>query len=472
MSKIFFAPHPPIIIPEIGMGREYEAKSTIEGMKKVASMVKEIKPETIICITPHGNAFRNGTCLLAAEEISGDLRQFGNSDIEIIKSMDTDLISIINELWEEEDFIHILMDDKTSESYGVKVAIDHGVLVPLYYIDKEYSDYKIVHITPGFTSLEENYKLGISINKAIESTGKNVVVLASGDLSHALKDEGPYKYNPLGEQFDTSIVDSIKNIDIISILTMDEKIYEEAAQCGLRSFLMALGVTDGKEIKSEVYSYEGPFGVGYMTGYIYSEDKKTASLLDELDIINKRRYIDLINKEDDYIKLARNVINYYVKHKKKPSLEDLDISEEFLEKTIKLKAGTFVSIHKNNALRGCIGTISPVYNNVVEEIINNAISASTQDPRFNPIEEKELKKLDIKVDILSEAKLINSISELDPKKYGVIVEQGNKRGLLLPNLEGIDTVKKQLKIAKDKAGITTDDNIKIYVFMVERHEVN
>lgn len=286
MSKIFFVPHPPIIIPEIGMGKEYEAKSTIEGMNKVASMVKEIKPETIICITPHGNAFRNGTCLLAAQEISGDFRQFGNFDIEITKSMDTDLINAINELWEEEDFIHVLMDDKTSQSYGVTVAIDHGVLVPLYYIDKEYSDYKIVHITPGFTSLEENYKLGISINKAIESSGKNVVVLASGDLSHALKDEGPYKYNPLGKQFDTSIVDSIKNIDIISILTMDKKIYEDAAQCGLRSFLMALGVTDGKEIKSEVYSYEGPFGVGYMTAHIYSEDKKIKSLLDELEIIN------------------------------------------------------------------------------------------------------------------------------------------------------------------------------------------
>lgn len=133
------------------------------------------------------------------------------------------------------------------------------------------------------------------------------------------------------------------------------------------------------------------------------------------------------------------------------------------------QAGTFVSLKKGGALRGCIGTFSPIQNTVAEEIIHNAVSAGTGDPRFDPVDLSELDDLDISVDILSEPERINAISELDPEKYGVIVKKGGRRGLLLPMLEGVDTAEQQVRIAMSKAGIKAGEAIELYRFTVTRY---
>ena len=140
------------------------------------------------------------------------------------------------------------------------------------------------------------------------------------------------------------------------------------------------------------------------------------------------------------------------------------------EEMLKNRAGAFVSLHIDGDLRGCIGTISPVADSIAEEIIANAISASTRDPRFSPVRVDELPFLEYSVDILKEPERIDSPDELDVKKYGVIVTKGMKRGLLLPNLESVDTVSEQIAIAKQKAGISiNDDNVELERFEVTRH---
>lgn len=133
------------------------------------------------------------------------------------------------------------------------------------------------------------------------------------------------------------------------------------------------------------------------------------------------------------------------------------------------RAGIFVSIKKDGELRGCIGTIEATKNNIAEEIISNAIKAGTQDPRFFPVEEDELDKLVYSVDVIKEPEEINSINELDVYRYGVIVKKDYKSGLLLPNLEGVDTPEQQVKIALQKAGISPTEAYTMYRFEVERH---
>jgi uncharacterized protein len=133
------------------------------------------------------------------------------------------------------------------------------------------------------------------------------------------------------------------------------------------------------------------------------------------------------------------------------------------------KAGVFVSIKKGGNLRGCIGTFMPCTENVADEIIKNAISAATQDPRFDPVTEDELNDLEYSVDVLSPPEKVSDISELDPKKYGVIVVHGSRKGLLLPDLEGVDSVEEQLRIAKMKAWINPDEKVEIFRFMVARY---
>jgi AmmeMemoRadiSam system protein A len=165
------------------------------------------------------------------------------------------------------------------------------------------------------------------------------------------------------------------------------------------------------------------------------------------------------------VQLAKHTIETYVRHGKTIQ-QPTDLRPE-----MRKRAGTFVSIHKHGMLRGCIGTIEPTQANVAQEVIQNAISASTRDPRFPPIVPEELADLDIKVDVLGEPEPVDGLEELDPKRYGVIVQSARdwRRGLLLPDLEGVDTVEYQVDIARRKAGIRPDEPIELYRFEVVRY---
>jgi AmmeMemoRadiSam system protein A len=163
------------------------------------------------------------------------------------------------------------------------------------------------------------------------------------------------------------------------------------------------------------------------------------------------------------VKLAKETIEKYIRDGQTISPSG-ELSPEMSQ-----KAGVFVSIKKRGELRGCIGTYSPTAENVASEIIQNAISAATKDPRFSPVNPSELTDLEYSVDVLSPPEKVTSPEDLDPQKYGVIVKKGNLRGLLLPDLEGVDTVHEQLRIAALKAGLPTPEGAEIYRFEVRRY---
>jgi AmmeMemoRadiSam system protein A len=160
-------------------------------------------------------------------------------------------------------------------------------------------------------------------------------------------------------------------------------------------------------------------------------------------------------------KLAKEAVERYVREGKTPRPPEL--SPEMRE-----RAGVFVSLHEHGQLRGCIGTFEPAKDNVAEEIIANAISASTMDPRFPPVTASELEELEYSVDILTAPEPVTDISQLDPKEYGVIVESGWRRGLLLPDLEGVDSVEEQIAVCRLKAGISAGEPVNLYRFQVRR----
>jgi len=160
-------------------------------------------------------------------------------------------------------------------------------------------------------------------------------------------------------------------------------------------------------------------------------------------------------------KLAKEAVESYVRTGKTP--EPRELSPEMRE-----RAGVFVSLHKHGQLRGCIGTFEPAKDNVAEEIIANAVSASTMDPRFPPVTDSELDDLEYSVDILTASEPVADLSQLDPKEYGVIVESGWRRGLLLPDLEGVDSVEEQIAICRLKAGISAGEPVNLCRFQVRR----
>jgi AmmeMemoRadiSam system protein A len=163
------------------------------------------------------------------------------------------------------------------------------------------------------------------------------------------------------------------------------------------------------------------------------------------------------------VKLAKQSVDAYVLRGERISPPH-DLSPEMAE-----QAGVFVCLKKHGELRGCIGTFSPCTGNIAEETIRNAIAAATQDPRFRPVGEEDLGELEYSVDVLSPPEKVDDMRNLDPKAYGIIVCQGMKRGLLLPDLEGITTVDEQIKIARMKAGIGADEPVEIFRFTVRRY---
>ncbi|MBC7247783.1 MAG: AmmeMemoRadiSam system protein A [Actinobacteria bacterium] len=170
-------------------------------------------------------------------------------------------------------------------------------------------------------------------------------------------------------------------------------------------------------------------------------------------------------KGSPHVQLARAAIEAWVKERR-----ILDAAEaEDLSRALPGRAGAFVSLKKRGVLRGCIGTFQPTRETLAEEIISNAISAATRDPRFPPVGPEEIDELEISVDVLSDPEAVDDIAQLDPRRYGVIVQRGSRIGLLLPDLEGVDTVEEQLDIARRKAGIGQHEPIQIYRFTVDRY---
>ncbi len=160
--------------------------------------------------------------------------------------------------------------------------------------------------------------------------------------------------------------------------------------------------------------------------------------------------------------LARKVLEHYLEEGSLPKLPD------YLPPEYEKKAGAFVSLKKDGQLRGCIGTFEPVRQNLAEEIAANTISAALKDPRFPPVTKDEVTELSFSVDVLSPLEIVKSKAELDEKKYGIMVRSGQKSGLLLPDLEGVDSVDQQIDIARRKAGIVPGEQMELYRFKVTR----
>lgn len=430
----YVMPHPPLAVPAVGSGKESIIKETVLAMDEIGREIAYNQPDTIIFITPHGTVFGDYFHVSPGEEAEGNFSRFGVEGVNFSVKYDTDLVEEVCRVANEKSF--------SAGKYGEHdPALDHGVTVPMYYINRHYKNYKTVRVSQARLYGSAHFTMGEILAKAADSLARRVVIIASGDLSHKLSESGPYGFAPEGEIFDREIMKNLSEENFGAILSMDAELLEKAAECGYRSFAMLAGCLSKTNFRAKQLSYECPFGVGY-------------------GVVS-------FAIEDAYCALARRSLEYRVKTGKDMPLDEQEnISCEMLSR----QAGAFVSLHKGGQLRGCIGTIAPSTESIAEEIIQNAVSAGLYDSRFPPVDKSELPHLTYKVDILEEPEDIPGPEALDVKKYGVIVESGYKRGLLLPNLDGINSVQRQVDIACQKAEISPYEPFKLKRFKVTRYE--
>jgi AmmeMemoRadiSam system protein A len=462
VSLAGLSPHPPIIIPEVGRGEERKASATIRAMDTLGKEFASGDYDTLVVITPHGLVLRDAVSIRGDSTLEGDFGGFGARSVNLTVENDLELVREIAAASGEDGFTTVLLDRRTADTYRVEKRLDHGVMVPLHYMVKHGFSKPVVVVNIGFLPVLDLYRYGTALAGAAKRIGRRIAVLASGDLSHRLKPDAPAGYSPKGSVFDERLMDCLRKYDPKGILGMPEELTQEAGECGLRPVAMMLGSLDDSKVRSEVLSYEGPWGVGYGVALIHPEGRGESRLMEVME--DRQARLDKARANESFpVRLARSAVERYVRGREMVDPPE-DVPEPF-----RRRAGVFVSIHKDGMLRGCIGTTGPTCSAAAGEIIQNAISAATQDPRFRPVTPGELPFLDYSVDVLSEPEEVPGEEHLDPKVYGVIVERGRRRGLLLPDLPGINTVREQVDIAKQKAGIGMREEVALKRFTVTRY---
>lgn len=474
----YVVPHPPLIIPSVGRGEEKGIQKTIDSYREIARRVCFLQPEVLVISSPHAPLYRDGFHVTTDQMLEGSMKAFRAPKTRVNVEMDTSLADAII---------------ANAKAHGIATApstwrdhdMDHATFIPLYFIQLAYAEarqaaqFKVVRVGLSGLSFETHRAFGQEIAHAVDDANKRCVFIASGDLSHKLKKGGPYGYADEGPKLDRQLCETFKSGNLNELFSLSAGFCNEAAECGVRSFQIMAGALgyrsssdepsqkeDPRAYSSELLSYEGPFGVGYAVAAFEKKDTGNGSA----DIDENAAAKEESSSDDAYVSLARANIENYIRTGQPLQLNQ-ELKSTLPEEMLTGRAGVFVSIHEHGNLRGCIGTIVPTTDSIAEEIIQNGISASTRDPRFPAIQPSELSALEISVDVLKPAEPISSPEQLDPKRYGVIVSKGFRRGLLLPNLEGVDTVEEQVAIAKQKAGIrVSDDRVKIERFEVIRHE--
>lgn len=445
VSLAAWMPHAPVLVPGVAEGARARAvRRSMDAMGEVSRRVVEARPAVVVLITPHAQREGWAYGLYRGETIHGSLDRFGVRDVHV-------------EFPGAGAFTGLVQD--SAERRGLELRwlpgdeLDHGAVVPLWHLrDAGWGGRTLViglnqSEGPGHTDL------GQAIAEAARLGTVPIVVIASGDMSHRLMPGAPAGYDPGAARFDAALVDCVREGRLSAIRDLDPWVREMAAEDSVDSIWVAAAAVDWRSDRHEVLSYEGPFGVGYGVGVLHSERRTEETSADpeggrELVGVARRSIASAFAGGGPGVP---------------PELPHNGVAGE--------RRAVFVTIHGvRGDLRGCVGSLTPHCHCAAEEVWHLARDAAFRDGRFRPLRRDELVEIRLEVSVLDELEPARTTDELDPVRYGVVVDAGDgRRGVLLPGVEGIDTVARQLEIARRKAGIGADEPVRMWRFTARRY---
>jgi AmmeMemoRadiSam system protein B len=265
----FAVPHPPLIVPEVGRGEEKVIQKTIDAYRAAAQIVSRLRPETVVVVSPHAPCYRDYIHISPGADARGDFGAFGAARVVVRAAYDEDFAAALA----------VAAAEKTLPAGAAGSAgaeLDHGTLIPLYFLNAVYQDYRLARIGISALPAAAHGELGGVIRAVAEKLDRRLVLIASGDLSHRLLASGPYGYHPSGPRFDAWVTESIEAGAPENFLRPEENMCAEAGECGLRPLQVLAGALEGLLFTSRLLSYEGPFGVGYAVAAFLPEDVNRA----------------------------------------------------------------------------------------------------------------------------------------------------------------------------------------------------
>jgi AmmeMemoRadiSam system protein A/AmmeMemoRadiSam system protein B len=470
------------MVPEVGGDSITEVRGSIDAMAEFTRRIIESGAQTVLLISPHAPLDPRAFVAYGGPQLYGDFAKFRAPTTQINFDLDQQLLDAVTTAAAEVQFEVMTLGD---------FGLDHGTAVPLYFLDRNGWKGRVVALGYSFRSNQDHLDFGACIRSAVDTVGRPVALVASGDLSHRLKPEAPAGYHPQAHLFDEQVVEALRQNSANQIVDIDQDLRRMAGECGYRSMLVALGATRGLRDACDVLHYEAPFGVGYLVAQLTNARPENSSD-DSADIETDSSWGGAAARESTAVGEAdggrQDACAPSADAPSLPALARLAVETFVLTGKqmpppasvagiLSARAACFVTIRSKSAphvpaeLRGCIGTIEPAKPTLAEELIANAIKAATRDPRFGPVSTEELPSLSYSVDVLSATEPA-TFAELNPQIYGVIVEDeaGTSRGLLLPDIEGVDTPAKQVEIAARKAGIPPGTPLRFLRFRVDRYQ--
>src|SRR5665647_2973467 len=348
-------PHPPIVVPEVGGDEASLVMDTQKALLELGRRLKKSGAETVVIISPHAPIFREVVGINMSPLLKGDLGSFRAGNVRYMVENDLDLAREINKQAADLGMVVVELTEEEEKQYGISLRLDHGVVVPLYFLRKAGLETPLVHVSMALGEPQKLYLFGVAVRRAAEALGRRTALLASGDMSHGLTRDAPSGYMPKGKDFDSLMVRLLAVPDVEGIVKMDPELVAQAGECGYHSVVMMLGALDGYDVNAEILSYEGPFGVGYLVASLEPAGANPEkSLLKKMHAAQQTETLQRRAAESYLVKIARNTLESYVSGSATPALAEAP--EEFRE-----KAGVFVSIKKHGNLRGCIGTTPVSY---------------------------------------------------------------------------------------------------------------
>ncbi|MBI5139593.1 AmmeMemoRadiSam system protein A [Candidatus Nomurabacteria bacterium] len=428
--------HAPIVIPEIA-GKQYARISeTTKSMTLAARQVLNTNPDQLIILSPHAPRHPNAFGISHNATLMGSFSQFGYPKMNFQFQGDLEITNAILKEGRKQN-----LDIRELPDF----MLDHGSLVPLYFLNKEGWDGPITVISyPYNPSLDDCKTMGAVISESTIKSSKVFALITSGDMSHRLTQDAPGGFHPSAKNFDLEFIENLKLGKFQNNLKINSDIRELAAEDVCDSFAISFSATKFQNHGSRFHSYESPFGVGYAVGVLYKNWEPQ----------------ELIN-------IAKEAISAHINHRAYSS------GNVRFDPRLKNTNGIFVTLWSKSSkqnLRGCIGRHALVCKNILEEIADCAINSATEDPRFQPVSLEELPELSIELTFLEKPEHVNDISELNPKNLGIIIKSKKnlKQATLLPDIDSIDTVEKQLRAIKMKACIDEDEPWQLLKFKVKK----
>lgn len=448
-------PHPPIFVPAVGGSRAIDGASlSLAALQRAGDALRRFDPETLIVMSPHAPAIADAFAVDGSAVFEGSLAEFGDSTVYRFEG-DPEFAATLIRALHGAGIATVSRDASDRLRPG---WLDHATIVPLAMLGVAPTTRLVVISLSGLPYCTHRY-VGSIVRSVAEALGRVTAFIASGDLSHRLTPDAPAGYSPRAAELDAQIVRAVEHGRLVDLMSIDHRLIDIGGECGLRSVIAVGGYCCDDPAPTRVLAYEGPWGVGYLTALV----GHTAVELDDANRDQSGAKGGMPGRDgSEIVALARRVIESALG-------ADTEAHAHVLaDPGLPERAGVFVSLHRHGMLRGCIGTIMPVQETLAGEVEHNAIEAAFHDPRFPALEPHELEELEIKVDVLHSPESC-TMDDLDPAVYGVIVSSGWRRGLLLPDLEGVDDVQSQVRIAMNKAGISPNESCDVERFRVDRY---